>query len=384
MDNQSRSLLIPVIALSVLLGAFGGGLAGYYTAQYSTPGSGTATPRITELTVEEDSATVKVIEESLPSVVSIVQSKDLSQRPVSPLDELFGFSTPQPEGLQEVSRGTGFIVQSDGMIVTNKHVVSDAEAEYTVILNDEREFSAKVLALDPTNDVAFIDIEGDDYETLALGDSDKVKIGQTVIAIGDPLSFRNSATKGIISGKSRTITASNGQGQAETLEDIFQTDAAINPGNSGGPLIDLAGAVVAVNTAVSQEGQLIGFAIPINVIKRDLESVKKDGKIVRPFLGVRYVLVTKEYAKRNNLKVEHGALIQKGANNDAAVVPGSPADKAGLEENDIILEVEGKKITSERSLVGLLSENKPGDVIKMKVLHDGEEKAIDVTLEERK
>lgn len=388
MSTGSRSILIPVVALSILLGALGGGIAGYYSAISTglTDENGT---RVVQLTVEEDSASTKVVKESTPSVVSIIASKDLPslQQPISPFDEFFGIpSQPTPESSepQEISRGTGFIVSKDGMIVTNKHVVSDDEAEYTVILNDEQRFTGRVVAKDPTNDVAFLDIEANDLPALPLGDSDKVEIGQTVIAIGDPLSFRNSATKGIISGKSRTITASDGQGQSETLEDIFQTDAAINPGNSGGPLIDLGGSVIAVNTAVSQQGQLIGFAIPSNVIKRDLASVQDKGKVVRPFLGVRYLPITKEYAKRNDLPVAYGALIQKGPNNDPAIQPDSPADKAGLEENDIILEVNGKKITEEHSLTGLLSQFSPGDKIKLKIRHDGEEKTIEATLEERK
>lgn len=386
-DSRNSSILIPVVALSLLFGALGGGLAGYYAArnpiQNSAIDSGS-----TRLSVQEDSATTQVVAESLPAVVSVVASKELSNldRTVSPFDEWFGLPiTPEPEtrGKQEVSRGTGFIVQADGLIVTNKHVVDDDEAEYTVILNDERQFTARVVAKDPTNDIAILDIEGENFPTLTLGDSDQVQIGQTVIAIGDPLSFKNSVTKGVISGESRTITASDGQGQAETLEDIFQTDAAINPGNSGGPLLDLAGTVIAMNTAVSQEGQLIGFAIPVNVIKRDIESVKETGKIVRPFLGVRYVLITKEYAEQKKLPVDHGALIQSGSEDDPAVVPDSPAAKAGLKDNDIILEVGGKAVTEDHSLTGLLSAYTPGQTVALKVLRDEKEITLQATLTER-
>lgn len=387
-----NATLLLTIALSLLVGGASGGLVGYSVA--SSNSATTSSTNLSEtktLAVEEDSATVDVVSKTSPAVVSIIITKDYSRvfqnSPFSPFDNFFfGLPAQQPQGKQEVGGGTGFIVSKDGIIVTNKHVVDDDEAEYTVVLNDGKRYDATVLAKDPTNDVAIVKIDAQDLPTLTLGDSNKVQSGQTVLAIGNALGqYRNTVTKGIISGKSRTITASSSSGQSETLEDVFQTDAAINPGNSGGPLLDLAGTVVAVNTAVSQDGQLIGFAIPINVIKRDLDSVNKSGKIVRPYLGVRYVVITDTLAEKNKLPVKTGVLIQRGSNADElAVIPGSPADKAGLLENDIITKINGKDINESRTLVGLLSEFNPGENIKLEVYSKGEKKEVEVTLEEKK
>lgn len=384
---RNTSLLLTV-ALSLLIGGASGGLVGYSVAMNPSSTAIVGTP--TTIAVEEDSATVDVVAKASPAVVSIIITKDYSKvfqnSPYSPFDDFFfGLPTQQPEGKQEVGGGTGFIVSADGTIVTNKHVVDDDEAEYTVVLNDGKRYDAKVVAKDPTNDVAILKIEATDLPTLTLGDSDKVQSGQSVLAIGNALGqYRNTVTKGIISGKSRTITASDSSGQSETLEDVFQTDAAINPGNSGGPLLDLGGSVVAINTAVSRDGQLIGFAIPISVVKRDLESVRTSGKIVRPYLGVRYVVITESLAEKNSLPVKTGALVQRGTNADElAVIPASPADKAGIVENDILTKINGKEINSDHSLVGLLSAFKPGDKITVEVYSKGEKKDVIVTLEEK-
>ncbi|RLB87157.1 MAG: hypothetical protein DRH10_09570, partial [Deltaproteobacteria bacterium] len=229
-------------------------------------------------------------------------------------------------------------------------------------------------------------IEAKNLPTLELGDSDKIEIGQTVIAIGNALGeFRNTVTKGVISGIGRTITAGDSRGRSEMIESAIQTDAAINPGNSGGPIVNLAGQVIGINTAISSQGQLLGFAIPINEAKRVINSVEKYGKIVRPFLGVRYILNNPEFAKKNQLKVDYGAIIVRGETvKDFAVIPGSPADKAGLQENDIILEVNGTKIERGNSLAKLLSKYAPGDEVTLKVLSKGKEKEVKVKLEEFK
>ncbi|MBI5466721.1 MAG: trypsin-like peptidase domain-containing protein [Candidatus Kerfeldbacteria bacterium] len=376
--------LIATVMISVLIGGLAGGLVALKIDRTSpTTTSGTNQTR----TVEEDSATVDVVERASPAVVSIIISKDYSKvyGQESPFDNFFGFPTTQrPQGQQEIGGGSGFIVRSDGLIVTNKHVVSDDQASYTVVMNDGKRYDAKVLATDPTNDVAVVKIEAKDLPTLPFGDSNGVIIGQSVIAIGNALGeYRNTVTKGIISGKSRTITAGDASGKTETLEDVFQTDAAINPGNSGGPLLDLDGNVIAINTAVNQSGQLIGFAIPGNVVKRDIASVEASGKISRPFLGVRYVLITQALADQNKLPANHGALIQADGDS-VAVVPGSPADKAGLVENDIILSLNGSDITVDHTLTGALNQLNVGDTVKLKVYHKGETKEISVTLEERK
>ena len=346
------------------------------------------------IAVTENSATIEAVKKVSPSVVSIVITQDLSKiynlsgPDIFPFDDFFEFNLPfkfeTPQGKQEVGAGTGFIISSDGMIVTNKHVVDTAEAEYTVIMNDGKQYEAKVLDTDPFNDIALIKIEANDLPTVELGDSDNLEIGQTVIAIGNTLGeYRNTVTRGVISGLSRTVTAGDNRGRSETLEDIIQTDAAINFGNSGGPLINLDGQVIGLNTAINREGQLIGFAIPINQAKKAIESVQQYGKIVRPYLGVRYIIINKEIAERNNLSVDYGALIVRGDQaTDLAIVPGSPADKAGLVENDIILEINGQPIDRDHSLAKQLQKYSPGDTVSLKILHKGEEKTVQATLAE--
>jgi len=388
-------LIIPVV-VSLVVGALAGsvfgvvathGQLGSWIEKTLYPkGAISTTATATTLSVQEDSATVDVVKKASDSVVSVIGTKDFSKvfQQQTPFD-FFGFSAPQPSGKQQVSAGSGFIISSDGLILTNKHVIADAQTEYTVVLNDKRTLSAKILAQDPVNDVALLKVDAKDLPTLTLGDSDTAQVGQTVIAIGNALGqYRNTVTKGIISGKSRTVQAGDGSGASEVLQDVFQTDAAINPGNSGGPLLDLAGSVIGINTAVNTSGQLIGFALPINIAKRDVDSVQKTGKIQAAYLGVCHSLITKDIAERNNLSVDYGALVTKGTGCDFAVVPGSPADKAGLVENDIILEVNGTKIDEDHALVNLLGSYKPGDELTLKIQHKGETKEVKVTLAERK
>jgi len=355
----------------------------------------------------QEEATIKVVNEVSPAVVSIIITKDLpvfEEYYISPFEEFFGqpffeFQIPQykQKGTEkkEVGGGTGFFVSEDGMVLTNAHVVSDKEAEYTVLTNDGKKYPAKVLALDTFRDLAVIKIERekkvDDqgslitepFPTVKLGDSDKLQIGQTVITIGNALGeFRNTISVGVISGLGRTVTASGG-GMVETQEDVIQTDAAINKGNSGGPLLNLKGEVIGVNFAMAQEAESIGFAIPINKAKKDIEQVKTSGKIVYPFLGVRYVLINEEIQKENNLSVDYGALIQKGTGGEAAIFPDSVAEKAGLKEGDIILEFNGEKITTENTLAKIIMKHNPGDKVTLKILREGKEQIFEVTLGER-
>ncbi|MBI4363710.1 MAG: trypsin-like peptidase domain-containing protein [Candidatus Doudnabacteria bacterium] len=350
--------------------------------------------------MDEQSAVVDVVKRASPAVVSIIISKDLNKIPgysTSPFDfgpfsfdPFFGNrsqSNNNTPNIQRVGGGSGFLIASDGLIVTNKHVVSDEQAQYTMVTNDGKTFEAKVLSRDPVNDLALVKIEGKDFPTLALGDSSKTQIGQKVIAIGNSLAqYQNTVTTGVVSGIGRTIIASGSSFGSEQLEGVIQTDAAINPGNSGGPLLDIGGSVIGINTAIDSQGQLVGFAIPVNDLKKDIESFQKFGKIIKPFLGVRYVLINDTIKKENNLTVDYGALIVSGTNkaSQPAVVEGSAADKAGLSENDIILEVNGQKIDQNRSLAGILKNYDPGDVVKMKILSRGSEKEITVTLGESK
>jgi S1-C subfamily serine protease len=210
-----------------------------------------------------------------------------------------------------------------------------------------------------------------------------LQIGQSVIAIGNALAeFRNTVSVGVISGLGRTISASGG-GTAETLQDIIQTDAAINPGNSGGPLLNLKGEVIGIDTAIAQGAQNIGFAIPINQVKRDIDQVSKTNKITYPFLGVRYILVDAKAKEKYKLTVDSGALILKGDNGEAAVTLGSAADKAGLKENDIILELNGEKITADNSLAKIIIKYNPGDNVTLKVLRGAQEINLQAILSER-
>lgn len=387
-SKPNMPLLITVVA-SMLFGGLAGGIV--TVGVLETRGGGTVTGTTKQnITVQENSATIDVVSKANPAVVSIIVTKDYSAiygRGSSPFD-IFGFpfsQSPQ-SGQQEVGGGSGFIVTSDGLIVTNKHVVDDEQASYSVVMNDGKKYDAKVVAKDPSNDVAVVRIEAKNLPTLEFANSDGVQIGQSVIAIGNALGeYRNTVTEGIISGKARTITASDSaSGSSETLEGVFQTDAAINSGNSGGPLLDLSGRVIAINTAVSSSGQLIGFAIPSNVVQRDLESVQKTGTITRPFLGVRYVMITKALADKEKLSVDHGALIQAVDRSTPGVVSGSPAEKAGLKEGDVLLTVNGVAIDDTHSLTGLLNNYNPGDEVTITFDRDGTTKTVKVTLDTKK
>ncbi len=351
--------------------------------------------------VKEDSAIIDAVKKADPAVVSIVITKDvpkLEQYYSNPFgndpffQQFFGdqFNTPQyrQKGTEkkEVGGGSGFIVSSDGLIVSNNHVVSDKEAEYTVLANDGKKYPAKVLARDSVKDLAVLKIEKTGLPTLALGDSDNLQVGQTVIAIGNALGeFRNTVSAGIISGLKRSVTASGSGAGTEQLTNVIQTDAAINPGNSGGPLLNLSGEVIGVNVAMAQGAENIGFALPINDVKKAISDVEKHGKIITPYLGVRYILVSNDIKEKNNLSVDYGALVVRGETiSDLAVIPGSPADKIGIVENDIILKVNGIKVDSQNPLANLINKYSVGEEITLRILHRGKEKDVKVKLEERK
>jgi serine protease Do len=395
----SVHLVVGLVLISLIVGGSSGVLGGLLIApilQNSDLGQKLFKQNIQNNTktffeINQDSATISAVEKTAPAVVSIVVTKELNNfyNQTGPFWFFGNNSQPdnntQEKEKQQIGGGTGFLVSPDGLILTNKHVVADDAAEYSVILNDGREFEAKVLGKDLINDLAVLKIDGQDLPVLTLSDSDQIQIGQTVIAIGYTLGeYENTVTRGVISGVNRTVTAGDGYSGAEVIEEALQTDAAINPGNSGGPLLNLAGEVIGINTAVNLSGESIGFAIPINVAKSVVDSVSKYGKIVRPYLGVRYVNLTEKIATANNLAVNYGALIIRGQNpEDLAVSPSSPADKAGIEENDIILEINGKKL-DQVSLAYELQRYNVGDEIVLKILHDGNEKEVKVKLEERK
>lgn len=377
-------LLVLAIVFSLIFGAVGG-VAGILflsnntslvkklglnqLEQLSIP-----TTRTEKIVVEESSAIIDATSKVSNAVVSITQK--------TTVQDIFG-QIYQSEGA-----GTGFIITSDGLILTNKHVAADVNATYTVIASDGKSYDAKVQSQDPFNDLAVLKIDARNLPVVELGDSEQLKVGQWVVAVGNALGkFQNTTTAGVLSAKGRKIEASDsGSGSnSETLSNLLQTDAAINPGNSGGPLVNLKGQVIGINTAVAANAQGIGFAIPINEAKSAIDSIKKSGRIIRPYLGVRYVQITKDLAKENNLSSEYGALIVRGSNvTQFAVVPGSPADKAGLVENDIVLEVNGEKLNETNSLIGLIQQYEVGDKVELKVLTKGKEKILEVKLEESK
>ncbi len=386
--------------LSLLIWIFRAPLFNYFAGEYMQSLQSESTPSDSALSIlSQQSFVVDAVKKSNPAVVSIVISKDVPTYEQyfapnqSPFGDLFGspfgsfFNVPQyrQNGTekQEVGGGSGFLVSKDGMIVTNKHVVADTEAEYTVFLNNGEKYTATVLDRDSVLDIAIIKISGPDFPYLSFGDSDALQLGQTTIAIGNALGeFKNTVSVGVISGLSRSITAGDGMGESELLDHVIQTDAAINPGNSGGPLLDLSGNVVGVNVAVAQGSQSIGFALPINSIKSVVESVESTGKIVRPYIGIRYTTITPELKEKNNLSVDYGILVQRGATAaDLAVIPGSPADKAGIVENDIILEIDGKKIDEDVNFAYVIREKKVGDTVVLKILSKGIEKTVSVILE---
>ena len=337
-----------------------------------------AAPLPTPLTREE--AIVKVVRDISSSVVSVVATKDLpviEEYFISPFPDLFpDVQIPQyrQRGTEkkQVSSGTGFFISKDGLLLTNKHVVEDTTADYSIVMNDGRKLDAKVLARDPFQDVAILKIEGKDFVPIPTGDSNSLNVGQTVIAIGNALGeFRNTVSVGIISGLHRSVTAQGSASGPEELEELIQTDAAINPGNSGGPLLDLSGKVVGINVARAQSGENIGFALTINIAKRDINDAIDFGKIKYPYLGIRYKVV------------DNGLLLTKGPQGEPAIESNGPAAKAGLKENDIILELGGVKINQQNTLAHFLSQHRVGDKIEAKILRDGKEIRVTVILEER-
>lgn len=340
----------------------------------------------------EKSPVIEVAKKVCPAVITIVISRDLPKIegfyffPYG--DQRFVVPQIQKGKIEKtkIGGGSGFIVSPDGYIFTSNHVVGDKGADYTIILEPEKKYPAKVICRDPLNDIAILKIDAKNLPYIELGDSDKLELGQTVIAVGNALGeFHDTISTGVVSGLSRFITALSGLSQhAESLRGLIQTDAAINPGNSGGPLTDIEGKVIGVNTAMVMGAQNIGFAIPINYAKKDFEEVKKYGKIIRPFLGVKYILLNKEISKKNKLPVDNGALIVREALGEAAIIKDSAAAKAGLKEFDIILECNKEKITEEKPLSHILQGLKINDEISLKVLREGKEITIQVKLEEKK
>jgi serine protease Do len=338
---------------------------------------------------------VETVAEAERAVVSVIITKDLPvieqyfERGPSPFGDLgfpdlFAIPRYRQRGTerQEIGGGTAFFVSSDGLLMTNRHVVNDKKADYTILLNDGRKLPAKVVALHPGNDIALLKVEGTDFPSLTIA-ADQPHLGQTVIAIGNALGeFRNTVSVGVISGLKRSLTAGSGRG-TEHLDRIIQTDAAINTGNSGGPLLSLKGEVVGMNTAIAEGAQNISFALPAVDLLQALESYRKNGRIIQAFLGVRYMPITSQVKEENHLSYDYGVLVVRGEKPaDLAVIPGSPADKAGIQENDIILEADGQRLEGNVDLATIVRSKSPGDTVTLKISHKGTEKTLTATLEE--
>lgn len=335
--------------------------------------------------VNEESVVVTAVEKVSPSVVTVSISK--TQIIGGNVFDPFGFwgnffGTPldqsQPEEQKiEQDIGSGFIITSDGLVVTNKHVVADTEAKYKVITSDDQILEVSDVYRDPMGDLAILKVSGLDLTPVELGDSDQLKVGQTVIAIGTALGeFRSTVTTGVISGLGRGIDAGSPYQASERLDNVIQTDAAINPGNSGGPLLNSAGQVIGVNVAVSQSGQNIGFALPINIVKSSIDNFKTTGEFERPFLGVSYRIISEKAALLN--EVPQGAYVE-------TVVEESGAAKAGIKVGDIVTEIDGNKLAGQDSgeLINIINKKKIGDTVEVKIWRDGKEASVGVKLEKR-
>lgn len=340
----------------------------------------------------------EVVKIANPAVVSIIITKEVPKYEIiqnttpsqNNIFDPFGFFSQLNQPIyrqngtekKNIGGGSGFLISSNGFIITNKHVITDTNAEYTIKLSNGKTYPATVIARDRVIDIGVLKINGNGFNYLQIGDSGSLEIGQPVLAIGNALAeFQNSVSQGIVSGLGRSITASTGNGRVETLNNIIQTDAAINPGNSGGPLLNMYGEVIGVNVAVAQNGQNIGFALPINSVKSIINSIIKTGKVSRPYIGIRYVQNSPEIAKTNNLSVDYGIIIRPGKiKEEPGVVPGSPADIAGLKDNDIILSVNEKKISSDVNFSEVVSSFSVGQTLNLSVLSSGQEKKLLVTL----
>jgi serine protease Do len=372
-----------LIALLVVVLGFGGGWLGA-TANKDDASS----PSVQKVRLESQSNIISTIAKNVgQSVVSVNVTSQASANS-NPYAGLFGTDTG---GQTQKSAGTGIILTSDGLIMTNRHVVPSGTTSVSVTLSDGTVYDdVKVVGRTSDRDsldVAFLQVQNTKGKKLVpaeIGDSSKMKVGDTVVAIGNALGqFQNTVTSGIISGYGRSLQASDSSGSStENLDDLFQTDAAINEGNSGGPLVNLDGQVIGMNTALASDSQSIGFAIPINDLSGLIDSVKSSGKVQRPYLGVVYVPITSDIKQQYNLSTDQGAYILSAAQaGEDTVVDGGPADKAGIQEGDIITKVDGAAINESTSLTSVLGKHKVGDKVTLTIMRDGKTLTKDVTLE---
>ena len=373
------SLLI-IIVTSVLGGALADRIFGIRPLDFFVSKdfnlSGTV---LEQKVVKEESVVIEVVEQVSPSVVTV--AIETPRRRILEYDPFSGLRQ-RIEGGEDQDIGTGFVISKEGLIITNKHVVSDKTSSYKVITNDNQEYEVQEISRDPSNDLAILKIDpstssGQGLKPVELGTSENLKVGQFVIAIGTALGeFRSTVTTGIISGIGRGITAGSAfQGYVERLDNVIQTDAAINPGNSGGPLLNSAGQVIGVNVAVAAGAENIGFAIPIDVVKTAIDNFKQTGNFAsKPFLGIEYSMITEEAAILNS--VPQGAYV-------ANVITGSPAEKAGIVAGDIVTKLDGEELkNAEGGLAEVISKKKAGQSVEIEIWRDGETLKISAILSE--
>jgi serine protease Do len=375
MSQKKKVLTILVIAL-LLVGAFLTGTFLNRLAGESLWGSWWSkkapVTSITNKIVQEESMIIDIAEKTSPAVVTIGISKLERFSTFNPFDPFSFFETKEQQIEQDI--GTGFVVDPKGLIITNKHVVSDLGAQYRVISADNQTYEVQNIYRDPSNDLAILKIEGQDLPTAELGNSDSLRVGQFALAIGTALGeFRHTVTTGVVSGLGRGIVAgSSFAGYVEELDNVIQTDAAINSGNSGGPLLNSAGQVIGINVAVAQGAQNIGFAIPINIAKSMLDNFYQTGEFARPFLGIRYSTITKEAAILN--EIPEGAYVVE-------VITGSSAAEAGIQPGDIIIEIAGQKIKDgQEGVAEIVNKKRVGETVTIKIWRERETREIPVRL----
>lgn len=334
------------------------------------------------------------IRQTMPSVVSILLSEHLAAIQSKHHPTAYPFFPKHQRALQEsldqdhpayAGGGSGFVVDASGLIVTNKHVVSDAKLDYVVVTTDGRHLPATVLTMDPLNDVAILKVDADDLIPVTFGDASKLELGTCVLAIGNALGvFKNTVSFGIVSGLSRSVSAqSDKRGQTHELRGLVQTDAAINPGNSGGPLVTLDGKVVGINAALITGAQNISLAIPISAIIRDLGDLKAYGHIRRPYLGMRYVIVGESFARQLGAPVTSAAYVTGETPADRGVLPGSPAEKAGITDEDLVTTCDGRLLSDDYTFQDVLEAAQVGQTLELSVWRGNKSRIVFVTLEER-
>lgn len=393
--NEAKIILLTVVftilVSVVLVYTFRGELVSYMFNQLAPEFAEMIPPE--KVHTSNEDRVIAAIAAVNPAVVSVVVTKDVPvyeqyYETLNPWGLFGGFSVPRirEKGTEEreVGGGSGFIVSSDGLIVTNRHVVEDEEARYSVVLSDGTVYGVRVVDRDPQLDIAILaitELPNAKLSYVGFGDSENLQLGQTVIAIGNALAeFQNTVSLGVVSGIGRSIVASDLMGNAEQLNQVIQTDAAINPGNSGGPLLNLDGKVVGVNVATSRGADNIGFALPAHIVQQVVTSVQEYGEIIRPLLGVRYVMIDETVQAESDLDQVYGALIIAGADDTPGVEVGSPAAEAGLQEGDIIVSIDGISLLS-RDLATELRNKSVGQAIELEIVRDGERQTVVATLD---